>query len=155
MLSICNNCIVFIDCGHIAILCFSLSSSCLCTGRSLVVLLCFMLLILITKKNSIRFSVAIKNRTEIFFFFFFLFFSLRPLSSFLQRVSCFWAIASVRRVENRIDAEKSKSGSNSYWYPVGADAHGRVLLCSRKRLWNFVLKNSFNRYLSKPTKLLC
>ena len=66
-----------------------------------------MLLILITKKNSIRFSVAIKNRTEVFFFFFFLFFSLRPLSSFLQRVSCFWAIASVRRVENRTDAEKS------------------------------------------------
>ena len=93
-----------------------------------------MLLILITKKNSIRFSVAIKNRTEVFFFFSFLFFSLRPLSSFLQRVSCFRAIASVRRVENRIDAEKSKSGSNSYWYPVGADAHGRVLLCSRKRL---------------------
>lgn len=86
------------------------------------------------QKNSIRFSVAIKNRTEVFFFFFFLFFSLRPLSSFLQRVSCFWAIASVRLVENRIDAEKSKSGSNSYWYPVGADAHGRVLLCSRKRL---------------------
>ena len=82
------------------------------------------------KKNFIRLSLAIKNRTEVFF----LFFSLRPLSSFLQRVSCFWAIASVRRVENRIDAEKSKSGSNSYWYPVGADAHGRVLLCSRKRL---------------------
>ena len=94
-----------------------------------------MLLILITKKNSIRFSVAIKNRTKVFFSSsFFLFFSLRPLFSFLQRVSCFWAIASVRRVENRIDAEKSKSGSNSYWYPVGADAHGRVLLCSHKRL---------------------
>lgn len=77
-----------------------------------------MLLILITKKNSIRFSVAIKNRTEVFFFFFLFFFSLRPLSSFLQKVSCFWAIASARRVENRTDAEKSKSGSNSYWYPV-------------------------------------
>ena len=70
-----------------------------------------MLLILMTKEISFRLIVAIKNRTEVFFssfsFSFFLIFSLRRLSSFLQRVSCFWAIASVRRVKNRIDAEKS------------------------------------------------
>ena len=95
-----------------------------------------MLLILITKKNSIRFSVAIKNRTEVFFFFFLSFFFL-----FFFSASTFFSpsegqsfLGHLRRVENRIDAEKSKYGSNSYWYPVGADAHGRVLLCSRKRL---------------------
>lgn len=152
MFSICNNCIVFIDCDHIAILCFRLSSQCLCTGRSLVVLL-------ITKKNSIRFSVAIKNRTKVFFVFFFLsffffFLCVHFLLSFRGSVvSGPLRLCGAQKIElmpKSLNQDQIVTGI--LWVLMRTD----VFCCAPAKDYEIlILKNSFNRYLSKPKKLLC